>query len=188
MRSLLSARACEIGPALLGSVLTSTVDGHTTEVVITEVEAYSSDDPASHSFRGRTGRNASMFGSPGTLYVYRSYGIHWCMNVTTGPEGDASALLIRAGVPMRGRDVMVRRRGREDHLTDGPGKLAQALAVRGEHDGLDLLGAGPLRLTPGEPLAGVATPRIGISRAVDVPWRWVATAPVTSPRPTPDGA
>ena len=184
MRSLLSSVAPEVGPALLGSVLTTRLDGGTTSVIITEVEAYASDDPASHSYRGRTRRNASMFGPPGTLYVYRSYGIHWCMNVTTGPEGEASALLLRGGQLTIGRAHATRRRGRTDHLTDGPGKLTQALGVTGDHDGLDLLDpSSPIQLLPGEPLPSIATPRIGITKAVDVPWRWVATGPVLSSLP-----
>ena len=184
MRALLGAAAPDIGPALLGSVLWSTLDGVRTAVVITEVEAYASDDPASHSFRGRTPRNASMFGPAGTLYVYRSYGIHWCMNVTTGPEGEASALLVRAGVLIEGREEAERRRGRTDRLADGPGKLTQALGVTGCHDGVDLLDpVSPIRLRSGPALPWKATPRIGISKAVDVPWRWLATGPVMSPFP-----
>ncbi|MEX1044089.1 MAG: DNA-3-methyladenine glycosylase [Acidimicrobiia bacterium] len=136
MRGLLGAPAPEIGPRLLGSVLTTTLEGSEVSVVITEVEAYTSWDPASHSYSGRTARNVSMFGPPGTLYVYRSYGIHWCMNVVTGPSGEASALLLRAGVVLAGREAAVRRRGRETHLSDGPGKLTQALGVTGVHDGL----------------------------------------------------
>ena len=181
MRTLLTAPAPEVGPALLGAILTTTLAGQQTAVVITEVEAYASDDPASHSFRGRTRRNASMFGPPGTLYVYRSYGIHWCMNVTTGPEGEASALLLRAGELTAGHLHAERRRGRVDHLTDGPGKLTQALGVTGDHDGLDLLDpSSPIQLRPGIPLSAITTPRIGITKAVEVPWRWVATGPVLS--------
>lgn len=184
MRTLLSQPAPEVGPALLGSLLRSTVGGVVVEVVVTEVEAYAAHDPASHSFRGRTARNASMFGPPGTLYVYRSYGIHWCMNVTTGPEGDASALLLRAGHPVSGHDVIRSRRGRVDHLTDGPGKLCQALGVSGDLDGIDVLDPrSPVTITPGTRLAYEATPRIGISKAVDVPWRWVASGPVSWPAP-----
>lgn len=184
MRTLLSASAPEVGPALLGSLLRSTIDGVVTEVIVTEVEAYAAQDPASHSFRGRTAANASMFGPPGTLYVYRSYGIHWCMNVTTGPEGEASALLLRAGHPIRGYDEIRRRRGRADHLTDGPGKLCQALGVTGEQDGIDLLDPrSPVTISPGTRLAFAATPRIGISKAVEVPWRWVASGPVSWPAP-----
>lgn len=187
MRALLSAPAPEVGPALLGSVLTTTLAGQDTAVIVTEVEAYASDDPASHSFRGRTRRNSSMYGPPGTLYVYRSYGIHWCMNVTTGPEGEASALLLRAGELIVGHEHAEGRRGRADHLTDGPGKLTQALGVTGDHDGLDLLDpSSPIRLQPGNRLTWITTPRIGITKATAVGWRWVATGPVLSPFPDPE--
>ncbi len=145
-------------------------------MVLTEVEAYDgAGDPASHAYRGRTKRNGVMFGPPGHLYVYRSYGIHWCMNVVTAPVGTAGAVLLRGGIPVEGREVMERRRGRGDHLTDGPGKLAQALGVAGEHNGVDLFGSGPVQLVEGSPVAGeiVATPRIGISRATDREWRFV---------------
>lgn len=182
MRDLLRSRAPEIGPRLLGSVIKTAFEGAEVSVVITEVEAYTSSDPASHSYRGRTARNASMFGPPGTLYVYRSYGLHWCMNITTGPVDEASALLLRAGVVRTGRETAVRRRGRETHLSDGPGKLTQLLGVTGAHDGADVLDqTGPVVLAPGPALDWTATPRIGITRAVDVPWRWVAVGPVMSP-------
>jgi DNA-3-methyladenine glycosylase len=186
VRALLTGSADSVAPQLLGAILTSDVGDETTSVVITEVEAYTEDDPASHSHRGRTGRNSSMFSAPGTLYVYRSYGIHWCMNISTGPEGEGAAVLLRAGVAVTGRDVMIRRRGRDDHLSDGPGRLCQALAVSGEHDGLDLLSNGPIRLEPGSVLPGVASSRVGISKAADRLWRWQVAGPVTSPRPTPE--
>ena len=184
MRDLLAAAAPEVAPLLLGSVLTTRVDGRETSVVIVEVEAYTTTDPASHSFRGPTTRNRSMYGAPGTLYVYRSYGIHWCVNISTGAAGDGSAVLIRAGAVRTGRDVMTERRGRRDHLCDGPGKLAQALGIDHSFDGTDSLDpSAPVRLTPGTPLRATRTPRIGISQAVDVPWRWVAVEPVLSPFP-----
>ncbi len=187
MRDLLDRPAPEVAPLLLGAVLTTTIEGATTAVAIVEVEAYTSTDPASHSYRGPTRRNASMFGRPGTLYVYRAYGIHWCMNVTVGPDDDASAILLRAGVPLIGHEVMVQRRGRTDRLCDGPGKLSQALGVSGEHDGLDVLGEGPVRLEAGRLLPHRRTPRVGITRATDRLWRWVASGPVTSPGPDGEG-
>lgn len=150
---------------------------------MTEVEAYKgSDDPASHAFRGRTERNASMFEGPGTLYVYRSYGVHWCSNVVVGPEGTGWAILLRGGEVVDGTHLARARRGRDRGLADGPGKLCQALGIEGSHDGLDLLDpASPLRLEPGEPPGFVmSTPRIGISKAADRPWRFVAAAAVTS--------
>ena len=117
-----------------------------------------------------------MFGPAGTLYVYRSYGIHWCMNVVVAEAGVAHAVLVRGGVPLVGQAVMRSRRGRGDHLADGPGKLCQALGVTGEHDGTSVID-GPVRVTLGRlPSSSVvdATPRIGISKAIDHPWRFVA--------------
>jgi len=169
-----------IAPRLLGMRLRSEVGDEPTEVVIGEVEAYAGDqDPASHAFRGPTPRNTAMFGPAGTLYVYRSYGLHWCMNVVTGPEGVGHAVLLRAGIPTVGRDTMTDRRGRLDHLADGPGKLAQALGVTGAHNGISL-SDGEIRLLPGEgeTLAVRATPRVGITKAVDRPWRFVAEIPL----------
>jgi DNA-3-methyladenine glycosylase len=143
-------------------------------VVLTEVEAYGGpDDPASHAFRGETPRNRSMFGDPGTLYVYRSYGVHWCMNVVCGPPGIASAVLLRGGIPVEGLEVIEERRKGRRPLTVGPGNLTQALGVTGEHDGWSLAG-GRLRLEEGRATGAIATsPRIGISRAADRPWRFV---------------
>jgi DNA-3-methyladenine glycosylase len=173
-RALLEAHPVDVARMLLGSVLISEV-GSPATLRITEVEAYAADDPASHSFRGRTPRNGSMFDKPGTLYVYRSYGIHWCANVVTGVEGVGAAVLLRAGEPIAGRSVMIGRRGRDDHIADGPGKLCQAMGIEGAHDGVDLLDpASPLRLVPGEaPVRVRTTPRIGISKAVDLPWRFL---------------
>ena len=160
---------------LLGQLLVTDF-GTRTVVAINEVEAYGgTDDPASHAFRGPTARNASMFGSTGTLYVYRSYGIHWCANIVTGLAGEGQAVLIRGGRIVEGRDIAVRRRGRTDHLADGPGKLTQALGITGDHDGTSVL-SGPVRLEPGHPPDASlvrATPRIGITREVDRPWRFV---------------
>jgi DNA-3-methyladenine glycosylase len=181
VRAALRAPAPEVAPRLLGWLLRTTMDGTVTSVVISEVEAYTEADPASHSAGGPTVRNASMFGPAGTLYVYRSYGIHWCVNVVTGPAGEGSAVLLRAGVPWEGREEMVRRRGRVDHLTDGPGKLTQALGIHGSHDGLDPFDVGPVQLIPGRPMPARTTSRIGISKARDTPWRWVAVGSVTSP-------
>lgn len=151
--------------------------GDATEVVLTEVEAYMGDrDEASHAFRGETARNRSMFGPAGTLYVYRSYGIHWCMNVVTGPPGLAHAVLLRGGIPTEGSETMEHRRRRRDHLTDGPGKLCEALGVTGEHDGTSVFD-GPVRLTTGElpdRMRVVATPRVGITKAAHHLWRFLA--------------
>ena len=161
---------------LLGWRLSTELDDEPTAVIITEVEAYAGlDDPASHAYRGRTKRNGSLFAGPGTLYVYLSYGIHWCMNVVIGDLETPNAILLRGGEPVEGLETMVRRRGRADHVADGPGKLTQALGVTGDDDGEDLV-SGPVRLIPADLPSNrrvVATPRIGISKAVDWPWRFV---------------
>jgi DNA-3-methyladenine glycosylase len=141
---------------------------------IVEVEAYHHEDPAAHGFRGRTERNASMFGPPGRAYVYRSYGIHWCVNFVCEAEGVADAVLIRALEPTHGLEAMRRRRGIENErlLCAGPGRLCQALAITRAHDGLPL-DRRPFRLDPRtqepELLRG---PRVGITRAVELPWRY----------------
>lgn len=172
----LSGPAWEVAPLLLGWRLETAWEGQVTAVLITEVEAYDESDPASHSYRGPTPRNASMFGPPGRLYVYRSYGIHWCVNVVTGPPGHGAAVLLRAGLPVEGMEVMRKRRGRHDHLCDGPGKLAQALGITGDHDGVPIDGGRGVRLQaqPAEVERVAARPRIGISRATELPWRFTA--------------
>ena len=115
-----------------------------------------------------------MFGPAGTVYVYRSYGIHWCMNVVAGPEGDPQGVLLRGGSVVTGRGTAIERRGRSDHLTDGPGKLGQALGIDGSLSGT-MIGGGAVRISGlGSVHAFEATPRIGISRAVGRPWRFVA--------------
>jgi DNA-3-methyladenine glycosylase len=144
--------------------------------MIVEVEAYDSEDPAAHGFRGRTPRNASMFGPPGHAYVYRSYGIHWCLNLVCEGEGRPAAVLIRALEPMFGIAEMRVRRRLDDLrlLCSGPGRLCQALAVTRGHDGLPL-DAPPFELRAAEsPVDVVAGPRIGISVAADLPWRYAA--------------
>ena len=176
VQRLLEGPVEDIAPGLLGWRLRTELPGGSTEVVITEVEAYAGErDPASHAYRGRTARNDSMYGEQATLYVYRSYGLHWCMNIVTGGFNDPSAVLVRAGKPVIGADVMARRRGRSDHLCDGPGKLTQALGVNGAHDGTSVI-TGPVRLLERTEVPGriVATPRVGISKAVAWPWRFVA--------------
>jgi DNA-3-methyladenine glycosylase len=141
---------------------------------IVEVEAYDHEDPAAHGYRGRTERNASMFGPPGHAYVYRSYGIHWCLNFVCEQEGAASAVLIRALEPTAGVESMRARRGVGSlrALCSGPGKLCQALGITREHDGLPLdRPPFELRERSGEPPV-VIGPRVGITRAADLPWRY----------------
>lgn len=175
MNEFLAAPSWEVAPHLVGCRFETEFDGVTTAVVLTEVEAYDQADPASHSYRGPTARTAAMFGSPGHLYVYRSYGIHWCVNIVTGPPGHGAAVLLRAGRPVAGIEKMIQRRGRRDHLADGPGKLTQAMGIAGQHDGLYLEPAGKVRLVPTNDTPTVlATPRIGITKATDTAWRFVA--------------
>ena len=152
-----------------------------------ETEAYAPDDPASHSYKGRTLRNETMFGPPGRLYVYRSYGIHWCANIVCGDDGVGAAVLLRALEPTSGIDVMQTRRGLDDMcvLCSGPGRLTQALALSGDHDGLALDGP-PFELSsPRSPAEVVASTRIGITRGVDRLWRHSlrGSSYVSRPRP-----
>jgi DNA-3-methyladenine glycosylase len=169
----------DVARALIGkTLLRRTVDGLAGGVIV-ETEAYiSAVDPAAHAYRGKTPRNASMFAAAGTAYVYRSYGIHYCLNVVTEAEGVAAAVLIRAIRPSVGLELMRRRRGlgiSDRDLARGPGRLCQALALTTADDGSDLLGAALwIAETPGAvQLPIVATPRIGISQATDWPWRFV---------------
>lgn len=168
--SFFARPALEVAPDLVGAtLLVGGVGG-----VIVEVEAYAPGDPASHAYRGRTARNAAMFGPPGRAYVYRSYGVHWCLNLVCGGEGVAEAVLLRALEPTHGLETMAARRGLADPrlLCSGPGRLCQALGVGGEHDALSLEEP-PFRLLARSgdgPLA--AGPRIGISRAVELEWRF----------------
>ena len=160
----------EVAPELIGATLL--FDGVGGRIV--EVEAYDQEDPASHGFRGRTERNASMFGPPGRAYVYRSYGIHWCLNLVCEREGAASAVLIRALEPKYGLDSMRKRRGLDDPrlLCAGPGRLCQALGITREDDGLPL-DEPPFELRAREgPVEVNAGPRIGITLAAERPWRY----------------
>lgn len=176
LRGLLAGDPVEVAPALLGKVLrTADAAGR-----IVEVEAYREDDPASHSFRRRTERNATMFGPAGRLYVYRSYGVHWCANVVCGEAGEGGAVLVRALAPTEGLEAMRRRRPaarRDRDLCAGPGRLTAALGIDGSHDDIDLLdAAASVRLVDdgtAPPARPIVTTRVGITKAVERPWRWV---------------
>ncbi len=156
---------------------------------IVEVEAYAPDDPASHAFRGRTPRNGSMFAAAGTLYVYRSYGMHWCANVACEREDVGAAVLLRALEPTHGLEQMRARRGRvEDRLLcAGPGRLSQALGITGDEDGRRAAAA-PFALEPPKAAVEVVcTRRVGITRAADLPWRYVVRgSPWLSRGPRPE--
>jgi DNA-3-methyladenine glycosylase len=155
---------------------------------IVETEAYHHEEPASHSYSGRTARNAAMFGPVAHAYVYRIYGVHWCLNFVCG-QAPGSAVLIRALEPLAGVERMRKRRGVEEirGLCSGPGKLCQALAVTRGHDGL-ALDAPPFALFPGEAAGVVVGPRIGISRAVELPWRFGEAGSKFVSRPFPPAA
>lgn len=144
---------------------------------IVETEAYRQDDPASHSYRGQTPRNAPMFGAPGTVYVYIIYGIHWCFNVVTAQEGTGEAALIRALEPLEGIALMERRRNLADlrRLCRGPGSLCAAMEITGALNGADLTQPGTVWIAEGQPVPDpqvVSTQRVGITRAVHYPWRY----------------
>jgi DNA-3-methyladenine glycosylase len=160
----------DVAPELIGATLLYKGVGG----MIVEVEAYHHTDPAAHSFGGPTPRNAVMFGPPGYAYVYRSYGIHWCLNFVCEREGSASAVLIRALEPTAGLTAMRRRRGLKEPrlLCSGPGRLCEALGITGAHNGL-ALDKPPFELRPRPgPVEVIAGPRIGITKAVDLPWRY----------------
>ena len=170
LRDFFARSVHEVAPDLIGvTLLVEGVGG-----VIVEVEAYDQEDPASHGFRGLTARNASMFGPPGHAYVYRSYGIHWCLNFVCDEPDRAEAALIRALQPTHGLERMRVRRGADPEraLCSGPGKLCQALGLNREHDGL-ALDEPPFELLARDGTPEIATgPRIGITRAVEQPWRY----------------
>jgi len=171
-RSFFDRPVLEVAPDLLGVVLSH----GGVAVRLTEVEAYDGpDDPGSHAYRGRTPRNGTMFGPPGHLYVYFSYGMHWCANVVCGHEGTASAVLLRAGQVVEGAELAQRRRGERVTARDlarGPARLTQALGLDRAHDGADLFD-GAIRLDHGDrPEATLTGPRVGLREAADRPWRY----------------
>lgn len=172
---------------LLGATLTVSSDEGMVSIRLTETEAYGgAHDPASHAHRGPTQRNAAMFGPPMHLYVYRSYGVHWCANITCGEDGRAAAVLLRAGQVTHGQAVAAKRRSIEapHQLARGPGNLAQALGITGVDDGLPLDGSARVRLDFGQPPRSeqISTgPRVGVSKASDHPWRfWLTGEPTVS--------
>jgi DNA-3-methyladenine glycosylase len=186
-RSFFARSVHEAAPDLIG--VTLLVDGVGGRIV--EVEAYDPEDPASHGYRGRrTQRNAAMFGPPGHAYVYRSYGIHWCLNLVCGDVGVPEAALIRALEPTHEIDVQRGRRGTEDlrALCSGPGKLCQALGIAREHDGLPLDRA-PFRLEPRTETPEIVTgARVGITRGTELSWRYLERGSPFLSRPAPRGA
>lgn len=181
----LSKSTLDVAPRLLGSLLVRVTARGTMVGRIVETEAYlGQDDPASHSDRGLTTRNAAMFGGPGRAYIYRSYGIHWCLNVVTEPIGCGAAVLIRALEPVSGIELMRANRQCED-LTNGPGRLTQALCITGDLNECDLTKPGDLYLLKGQMQHSYeSSTRIGITRGADLPWRffdpqskWVSRIP-----------
>jgi DNA-3-methyladenine glycosylase len=188
-RTALDGDAVELAPSLLGCVLVSMIGGGTVAVRITEVEAYrGADDPASHAFRGLTRRNSVMFDEPGHLYTYFVYGMHWCANVVTGPSGRPSAVLLRAGEVLTGMDLASARRRpttKQHQLARGPAGLASVLGLAAEQNGLDLCSPeSAVTMRRGTPIpAGSISvgPRVGVSVAAELPWRfWQADAPSVS--------
>jgi DNA-3-methyladenine glycosylase len=167
----------EVAPDLLNKILLN-ADGRSGRIV--ETEAYCGPiDPAAHSWRGRSARNATMFGAPGLLYVYFTYGMHWCCNPVCGEEGEGVAVLLRALAPLTGLAAMRAARAscrRDRDLCRGPARLCQALGIDRAQDGIDLVGgAGGFSIVDDgmpPPLEPVATTRVGITRAADQPWRW----------------
>ncbi|MEV6416957.1 DNA-3-methyladenine glycosylase [Kribbella sp. NPDC051718] len=198
LRKSLAAPVLEVAPALLGMILRRTTPEGVVAVRITEVEAYDGpNDPGSHSYRGQTPRNAVMFGPPGHLYVYFTYGMHYCMNIAVGPDGQPSAVLFRAGEVIEGIDLARKRRGEtgratastkvlpDRDLARGPARLCVALGIGRAENGVDLLARGSaVQLLPGDGYDGeVATgPRVGLREAADWPWRfWIPGDRTVSP-------
>ena len=188
-RRLLSRPARQVAPRLLGSVLTVVSTDSPVSVRITEVEAYGGvgEDPGSHAFRGQTARNATMFGPAGLLYVYFTYGMHWCCNVVTGPEGQAGAVLLRAGQVIGGIELARERRtsAKSDRdLARGPARLTKALGLDGGADGVDLFAGDTitLQLAPRPIAPAIVSARTGVGGAgAQTPWRFALDDPTVSP-------
>jgi DNA-3-methyladenine glycosylase len=193
-REFFERPSVEVAPDLLGCVISHSTAAGLVAVMLVEVEAYAGEaDPASHAFRGRTARNAVMYGPPGHAYVYFTYGMHFCVNLVCQAAGHASAVLLRAGrviegVPLaRARRSGAARQPRDVDLARGPARLCEALGIDRSHDGADVVDhSSPLRvLAPRAPVraAGISRgPRVGVSRAADVAWRfWITAEPAVSP-------
>lgn len=183
-RAFFNRMPIEVAPELLGKLLVRD-DGRVLRIV--ETEAYAQDDPAAHTFRGETARNRSMFGAPGHLYVYFSYGVHWCANLVCGPKGYGAGVLIRAGEPLAGIDLMAQARNGVvlKQLCNGPGKLAQAMGINKAFDGMDVTGGDVITAMDDgyRPPGIIACPRIGISKAAEAPLRFlVSESPYVSKR------
>jgi DNA-3-methyladenine glycosylase len=190
--SFFARPAEQVARELLGATVVSTLAGARTAGRIVETEAYLGyDDPASHGYRNRRhAQNEALFGPPGTWYVYLSYGMHWCANLVCGATGQASAVLLRALEPVQGLAVMRERRGAvaDRQLCSGPGKLCQALAITRDQDGLSMRRSGAVVLSAGEPPAAIiAAPRIGITKAMDWPLRFVVDGSPWVSRGAPRG-
>lgn len=171
----------EVARDLVGCAV---VHGDTAGVIV-ETEAYHESEPACHAFVGLTPRTRVLFGPPGRSYVYFSYGIHSLLNAVCEPEGVGAAVLIRALRPTTGVERMAERRGRSTGLCDGPGKLTQALGIGLTDNDASLLGDGLVRIEPGERLPVVAGPRVGITKAAELPWRFCAVGSEDVSRPWP---
>ena len=189
-RAFFDRHSEEVGPDLLGRILVCALPEGTVELRLTEVEAYSGTaDPAAHSYRGRTARNATMFGEPGHVYVYFTYGMHYCMNLVTGPGLHASGVLLRAGEVVTGAELARRRRPssrRRTDLAQGPARLTVAAGVDRSHDGADASTDGsPFRVLHGSPPPPeliARGPRTGVAQGADTPWRfWITGDPTVSP-------
>jgi DNA-3-methyladenine glycosylase len=187
-RCFFARPSTEVAPDLLGRVLVRILpDGGRLSATIVETEAYGEGDPASHAFRGRTPRNAVMFGPPGHLYVYFTYGMHFCMNVVTESEGRGSAVLLRAAEPLQGHEAMAERRGTSEvrRLCSGPARWTQAFGIARQENGADLVRGREVYLLEGEPVPRSAiriTTRVGVNVGIERPWRFlVAQSPFVSP-------
>jgi DNA-3-methyladenine glycosylase len=192
-RSFFASPPTVVAPELLGRILVRILpDGTRLAARLVEVEAYGPKDPASHAYRGPTPRNLVMFGPPGRLYVYFTYGMHFCSNVVTGHDGEGSAVLLRAAEPIEGLDVMADRRGVDvpNRLCGGPGRLTQAFGIGRPENGVDLARDGSLHLRAGEPLVRrriARSTRVGVNVGIEPRWRFFerGSAYVSPGRPTP---